>query len=306
MRKSVSVVIVTYNSEKHIFDCLDSLFTYNDIEDELEVIIVDNQSFRFVDTRNQLEQKYGNKLIIIQNDRNGGYGQGNNVGIEASSAPIIMIMNPDVRLVQPVFKRALDAFKDQRVVQFGMQQLDKEGNRAYSFAVSSSIHPIIGLPLTGLCNKLNLFIPSIMFVVGACFFIRKSSLKKIGMFDERLFMYMEEDDIQYRLMKRIKNATIKYDKTLGYAHLHGMYSEKKDENFTYEKTALKNNLLINGERGLSERAIINREIIWNRLFVIKEEIVNLIPCSPETKQHITHLRSWLKQIRAIKTGESQL
>ena len=306
MRKSVSVVIVTYNSEKHIFDCLDSLFTYNDIEDELEVIIVDNQSFRFVDTRNQLEKKYGNKLIIIQNDRNGGYGQGNNVGIEASSAPIIMIMNPDVRLVQPVFKRALDAFKDQRVVQFGMQQLDKEGNRAYSFAVSSSIHPIIGLPLTGLCNKLNLFIPSIMFVVGACFFIRKSSLKKIGMFDERLFMYMEEDDIQYRLMKRIKNATIKYDKTLGYAHLHGMYSEKKDENFTYEKTALKNNLLINGERGLSERAIINREIIWNRLFVIKEEIVNLIPCSPETKQHITHLRSWLKQIRAIKTGESQL
>ena len=44
MHKRVSVIIVTYNSEKHIYDCLSSIYRYNDIGDLLEVIIVDNNS----------------------------------------------------------------------------------------------------------------------------------------------------------------------------------------------------------------------------------------------------------------------
>ena len=184
MDKSVSVIIVTYNSEKHIFDCLDALYANNDIGDALEVVIVDNQSVSFAETQQLLKSKYGDGLVIIQNDRNGGYGQGNNVGIRKASAPIIMIMNPDVRLIEPVFKKAIEAFKDQRVVQFGMQQLDKNGNRAYSFAVSSWIHPCIGLPLTSICNKLKWYFPKIMYLCGACFFIRKSSFEEVGLFDD--------------------------------------------------------------------------------------------------------------------------
>ena len=45
MHKRVSVIIVTYNSEKHIYDCLSSIYRYNDIGDLLEVIIVDNSIY---------------------------------------------------------------------------------------------------------------------------------------------------------------------------------------------------------------------------------------------------------------------
>ena len=44
MQKKISIVIVTYNSDNHISDCLESIFKYNDIGDALEIIIVDNMS----------------------------------------------------------------------------------------------------------------------------------------------------------------------------------------------------------------------------------------------------------------------
>ena len=299
MDKSVSVIIVTYNSEKHIFDCLDALYANNDIGDALEVVIVDNQSVSFAETQQLLKSKYGDGLVIIQNDRNGGYGQGNNVGIRKASAPIIMIMNPDVRLIEPVFKKAIEAFKDQRVVQFGMQQLDKNGNRAYSFAVSSWIHPCIGLPLTSICNKLKWYFPKIMYLCGACFFIRKSSFEEVGLFDERLFMYFEEDDIHYRLMKGKKN-TIVYDKSLGYLHLHGLYSEHKEDDYIYEKTSLKNDILINGERGRTKNAVLKREIIWYKMFLIKEKISYMVRKDSNTKAYIKHLQGWIKQLEQMR------
>jgi GT2 family glycosyltransferase len=44
MDKLISIIIVTYNSEEHIYNCLKSIFKYNDIKDALEVIVVDNCS----------------------------------------------------------------------------------------------------------------------------------------------------------------------------------------------------------------------------------------------------------------------
>ena len=50
-RKAVSVVIVTFNSENLIMDCLDSIFKYNDISDDLEVVLVDNCSKNYLSDR---------------------------------------------------------------------------------------------------------------------------------------------------------------------------------------------------------------------------------------------------------------
>lgn len=103
-RKAVSVVIVTFNSENLIMDCLDSIFKYNDISDDLEVVLVDNCSKNYLSMFGSIEEKYGNKVVLINNKVNGGYGQGNNLGVEVAKAPIILIMNPDVRLVKPILK----------------------------------------------------------------------------------------------------------------------------------------------------------------------------------------------------------
>ena len=80
-----------------------------------------------------IEEKYGNKVVLINNKVNGGYGQGNNLGVEVAKAPIILIMNPDVRLVKPIFKRILSLFERRNIAIAGMQQYESLLKRSQSF-----------------------------------------------------------------------------------------------------------------------------------------------------------------------------
>ena len=122
--KKVSIIIVTYNSEKDIYDCITSIIENSDISlAEIELVVVDNNS-RGCDTMfKKLKTLWGEDIILIKNSRNGGYGQGNNVGIRRCSAPVVLIMNPDVRLVCPIFRKAIDLFsKDKNMCMLGMKQ----------------------------------------------------------------------------------------------------------------------------------------------------------------------------------------
>ena len=79
--KKLSIIIVTYNSGKDIYDCLDSIYSHCDIPiEELEIIIVDNNSFEADIMFDTIQHKYDNNIVLIKNSVNGGYGQGNNVG----------------------------------------------------------------------------------------------------------------------------------------------------------------------------------------------------------------------------------
>ena len=143
--KKLSIVIVTYNSGALIEGCLNSIFIHNDIDTALEVIVVDNDSADYATTFASIEKKYGESVTLIRNVENGGYGQGNNIGIKAASAPIVLIMNPDVTLFAPVFRKALLQFRDIKLGILGMQQYEKVGMRRQSFL---PLHPsIIGLLL---------------------------------------------------------------------------------------------------------------------------------------------------------------
>ena len=301
MEKKVSVVIVTYNSDKHIYDCLDSVFKHNDIGDALEVIIVDNQSENFTNTKERLEKQYNGRLVILENNRNGGYGQGNNVGIRAASAPIIMIMNPDVRLIEPIFKNALEAFRNPKVVQYGVRALNKDGKNYNSIGISEQIHPLIRLPLHSICNKTGWFFPKYMYLIGACFFIRKSSFEEIGLFDERIFLYGEEDDIHYRLLKKNRLSKILFDSNHSYIHLHGLYSApKKIDDFKEETLCLNSYLLLLSERGIPRRSILNNFICQAKLKLYKAKLESWILPASHTVAEIQQLSSWLSELKRMK------
>ncbi len=71
--KRVSIIIVTYNSEKDIYDCVDSIRQHADIPlKEIELIIVDNNSQKPDIMFNRLRQQWGNDIILINNTHNGG------------------------------------------------------------------------------------------------------------------------------------------------------------------------------------------------------------------------------------------
>ena len=218
--KRLSIIIVTYKSEHDIYDCLQSVWKFCDIpKEELEIIIVDN-SPDCEPMFTNLRKQYGDSLVLIHNTHNGGYGQGNNVGIRQASAPVVMVMNPDVRLCEPLFKAALKAFEnDSRLCMYGMKQmLSAEVKSPLSFDCSRRMNGYLIPIVSSLCNKFDMYIPRLMYLQGSCFFVSKKSMENIGLFDEDIFMYGEEDDIHWRLQK-LFGPHFKYNAHLRYLHL---------------------------------------------------------------------------------------
>lgn len=224
----VSVIIVTYNSTRDIKGCLNSLYKYNDIGEFLEVIIVDNNSDDIITLKTILTNEYPD-VMLIENHQNGGYGQGNNIGIKNASSPVILIMNPDVRLYSPVFKKALGEFEqNSKLALLGMTQYESPNVRGNSFLpLKYTVFNYFRYLIYKMKDKYN---PKYLFVSGACFFLEKQKFTNVGLFDEKIFMYGEEFDINHR----IRNAGYKidYDNTIGYIHpVHQRsFSQKSAEN----------------------------------------------------------------------------
>ena len=189
--KKVSIIIVTYNSEKDIYDCISSIIEYSDIPlVEIELVVVDNNSTGCDTMFNKLKTLWGEDIVLIKNSSNGGYGQGNNMGIRQSSAPVVLVMNPDVRLVCPIFKKAIDLFsKDKSLCMLGMKQwLTLEDPSTNSFTCTYMMNGYLSTILSALCTRLDIYIAKYMHFSGSCFFINKAMFEAIGLFDESVFL----------------------------------------------------------------------------------------------------------------------
>ena len=192
----ISIILVTYNSSKHIYDCIDSIYKYNDIGDDLEVIVVDNNSEEQQTMFHRLRQLYGEKILLADSGRNGGYGFGNNVGFRMSTSPVVIVMNPDVRIVSPIFKDVLKAFEEPSVGMIGVDYVD--GSCPYYFKRDYST--LMNSLLFKYYVKRRKYDSRRMYMTGSFLAFRKLAFEKAGKFDENLFLYSEEADITNRIL----------------------------------------------------------------------------------------------------------
>ena len=269
--KKLSIIIVTYNSEKDIYECLDTIYSHRDIPiKELEVIIVDNNSTDCDTMFNKLKTLWGEDIILIKNSSNGGYGQGNNVGIRQCSAPVVLIMNPDVRLVCPIFRKAINLFsKNKNMCILGMKQwltLEEPSNN--SFTCTYRMNGYLSTILSALCTRLDFYIAKYMHFSGSCFFINKAMFEAVGLFDENVFLYGEEDDIHYRLMHRFKDCKMKYDKSLKYLHL----TKERKPDIKYEKTLIDVAVIQNKKKNYDERKTLKNRLRCTNLQIYRERL----------------------------------
>jgi GT2 family glycosyltransferase len=104
----VSVILLSYNGEKYIKSCLDSVFgqTYPD----LEVLVIDNGS---TDTTKDFLRNLPKRpnLRIILNKENVGFTKGHNQGIKESRGDFILCLNQDIFLDRDFISRAVEIFK---------------------------------------------------------------------------------------------------------------------------------------------------------------------------------------------------
>ena len=86
--KNLTFIVVTYNSKKVIYDCL------NSIPKDFHKLIIENSSDD--ELKKELEQNYDNTKVILS--KNVGMGAGNNLGIIKSNTQYVYVLNPDVLL----------------------------------------------------------------------------------------------------------------------------------------------------------------------------------------------------------------
>lgn len=193
--KQLSIIIVSYENKAVLFDCLDSIRTYNDIGESLEIIVVEQS--RSEEIFHEIESSYP-EIIAIRN-KNEGFGSGNNAGANKASGELLLFLNPDTILVEPVLKRALEIFHaNKNLGMFGFRLLDKDGdyNKSFHFRKPYGIMRAIAWRV---CNRLDIYMPKSMYIAGADMFVPKTVFCQIGGFDKEMFMYFEETYLCNRL-----------------------------------------------------------------------------------------------------------
>jgi GT2 family glycosyltransferase len=206
---NISIIIVNYNTSKHLEKCLSSIYNYTD-GISFEIIVVDNNSKeRGIEN---IKNKYAEVKFIFLNENN-GFGAGCNVGASSSNGDYLVFINPDVLLVDNTLMQIYHFMISNPKVGVSTGILkDREGNCTYTYnhfpGLSWEFTEAIG---RGSKNKISKLLnhPDIInktnnpiytdWVIGAFMFVRTDVYKKIKGFDEDFFLYYEDVEIQKRI-----------------------------------------------------------------------------------------------------------
>ncbi len=195
----ISVVVLNWNGSRVIGQCLDSLReqTYR----PLEVIVVDNAS---TDGSAELVKKKFPWVKLVVNEKNLGFGGGNNVGIQESKGSYIMMLNNDTRLDPACveeLKRAIE--KDEKygacaskiLLEYEDNLIDAAGIVVCPDGLS------IG---RGRLETGDLYDEEVeVFFASDCACLyRREMLEDIGLYDEDFFAYADETDMGWRAQLR--------------------------------------------------------------------------------------------------------
>lgn len=196
----VSIIIVNYNTKKLTSECIESIVEKTKGV-EYEIIVVDNAS---TDGSKELFEQ-DNRITYINNKTNGGFGYGNNRGMEVAKGKFFFLLNSDTLLQNNAIKEFFDYAESHHKVAVYCCYLTG-GDGKYT----SSFHYFPAFTIKDfLIRQLHLkkYLPidyknkEVECVCGADMFVHRSIIDQIGMFDENIFLYGEEGEWQYRMAK---------------------------------------------------------------------------------------------------------
>ena len=209
----LSVIIVSYKVRFYIEQCLHSLFRAVD-GIETEVYIVDNHSDD--GSVEYLTQKFPN-VNIISSNRNLGFSRANNVAIKQCTGEYVLLLNPDTIVGEHTIHDVL-AFMDEHECASGagVMMLKDNGEKAMESRRGVPTPMTAFYRMSGLCARypnsrrfaryymsyLSWDEPAqIEIISGAFCMLRREVLDKVGLLDEDYFMYGEDIDLSFRLLK---------------------------------------------------------------------------------------------------------
>ena len=209
----LSVIILNYNVRYFLELCVSSVVKAV-VGIEAEIIVVDNNSSD--DSCTMMKQRFPN-IKLIENKDNSGFPKGNNIGVAAAKGEYICILNPDTIVAEDTFIKTL-AFAESKndLGIIGVKLIDGTGN----FLPESKRG--IPTPFTAFTKIAGLYkiFPTVKslgkyyanhlsenqtgqveILVGAFMLMKRQTYLEVGGFDENCFMYSDDIDLSYMVIK---------------------------------------------------------------------------------------------------------
>jgi GT2 family glycosyltransferase len=201
----VEVVVVTYNSARHIRACIESIAAEGAFP-----VVVDNNS---TDDTLEIVRLCCPEAKIIASDKNQGYGKAMNAGFRETKSDFVILSNPDVVFLDGSIARLAEFLtKNPRVGVTGPQQIfpDRSWQRSYGNlpGIWAGIKDAIGITSIGNWTR-RVFWPrridrnpkEVPYLDGGILMARREAIEYVEGFDEEFFFYGEESDLCARLRK---------------------------------------------------------------------------------------------------------
>lgn len=229
MSDILSVVIVNYNSFHDCCRCLGSILR-NNIALEKNIVVVDNASPD--NSGPELRDKYPNVNVIL-NEKNNGFGGGVNVGVNSTSTPYVLILNPDTYFKDNSINGAIDTLlSDGSVGVVGLRLENVDGSLQYSARRFYSLMTVIlrRASFSFVSKFRDLENEHLMlsswggerfeadWVMGTGFVVRKKAFDDVSGMDEKYFLYLEDTDFCFRLWQSGWKVLVEPNASLVHAH----------------------------------------------------------------------------------------
>jgi len=219
----LAIIIINFNNLKNTLECLGSVDKLN-WSGLKTIIVVDNHSK--IDPKPEISKQFP-RVTIINSPKNLGFAEANNAGVKLAkklSANLVMLLNNDTKVDSNLAKHLYQTLKDTsssiavpKIYFYPGYEFHRNHYKAnqrgkviwyagghIDWQNIYGIHEGVDKVDTGQFNKSK----KIEFATGCCMMIDLKLLKKIKLFDQRYFLYLEDADFSVRAKKF--GATICY------------------------------------------------------------------------------------------------
>jgi len=205
----LSIVILSYNTKDLTLSCIKSVISQykKEIDEkEVEIIVVDNNSHDISvgEIRNYISSiKYEEKISLIESKENLGFGGGCNLGAKSAKGKDLLFLNSDTEVLGKGFLSMTEFLeKNLEIGILGGKIVNDDGSVQKScgkfYSLFNLLIALLGLERFGFLRSSPSVIEKVDWVSGACMMFKENVFVKLGGFDEKMFMYMEDMEICLR------------------------------------------------------------------------------------------------------------
>ena len=241
--------IVLYNNDRNIL--LDSINSFLNTDLDVKLFLIDNSE------TDDLEDIIKDKRVkYFHNPINPGFGASHNIAIKESiilKSDYHLVLNPDIYFEKGTLDKIYDFMEDHKTIghlmpkvlypDHSFQFLCKTNPTVFDLFVRGFLPDFLKKIFQKRQDKyeykkynFNELIFDIPYLSGCFMFFRTSILEKVGLFDEKMFMYLEDADITRRFLEI--SRTVYFPKAIVYHHHNGLTHKKIKYKWITVKSAI--------------------------------------------------------------------